>query len=81
MPNAVTFVVVLYARSHSRMMDEGIGHFNAMDKDFGVVPGAEHYACMVDLLGLAGRLGNAMKPIKNAYITYPHCVDSTAKCS
>ena len=63
-PDGVTFVVVLYACSHSGMVDQGINYFNSMKKDFGVVPGAEHYVCMVDLLGRAGRLDEAMELIK-----------------
>ncbi|KAI4365696.1 hypothetical protein MLD38_021660 [Melastoma candidum] len=63
-PDDVTFVVLLYACSHAGMVDEGVEYFNNMEKDFGVVPRAEHYACMVDLLGRAGRLGEAVKIIK-----------------
>ncbi|XP_061357917.1 pentatricopeptide repeat-containing protein At5g16860 [Gastrolobium bilobum] len=62
-PDGITFLVVLYACSHSGMVDHGINFFYRMSKDFGVDPGAEHYACMVDLLGRAGRLGEAMKLI------------------
>lgn len=64
-PDGVTFVVVLYACSHSGMVDEGMEYFNSMERDFGIVPSVEHYACMVDLLGRAGRVGEAMKLIKN----------------
>lgn len=63
--DGVTFVVLLYACSHSGMVDQGSDYFNAMEKDFGVEPGVEHYACMVDLIGRAGRLGESMKLIKN----------------
>ncbi|CAL8167243.1 unnamed protein product [Prunus armeniaca] len=63
-PDGVTFVVVLYACSHSGMVDEGMRYFNSMSTDFGVVPGAEHYACMVDILGRAGRLDAALALIK-----------------
>ncbi|MCI76728.1 pentatricopeptide repeat-containing protein, partial [Trifolium medium] len=56
-PDGITFLVVLYACSHSGMADRGINLFYRMSKDFGIEPGAEHYACMVDLLGRAGRLG------------------------
>ncbi|KAL5548449.1 hypothetical protein UlMin_003680 [Ulmus minor] len=63
-PDGVTFVVVLYACSHSGMVDEGLRYFNKMSKDFGITPGVEHYACMVDLLGRAGRLGDAVKLIR-----------------
>ncbi|KAK7320118.1 hypothetical protein RJT34_04852 [Clitoria ternatea] len=62
-PDGITFLVVLYACSHSGMVDQGIDFFYRMRKDFSVDPGAEHYACMVDLLGRAGRLGEAMKLI------------------
>ncbi|KAG6438110.1 hypothetical protein SASPL_103046 [Salvia splendens] len=62
--DGVTFVVLLYSCSHSGIVDQGISYFNRM-KDFGVVPEAEHYACMVDLLGRAGRLDDAMKLIRD----------------
>lgn len=63
-PDSITFVVVLYACSHSGMVDQGIKYFNGMSKEFGVVPRVEHYACMVDLLGRAGRLKKALKLIE-----------------
>ncbi|KAK7273426.1 hypothetical protein RIF29_14475 [Crotalaria pallida] len=62
-PDGITFLVVLYACSHSGMVDHGINFFYNMSNYYGVPPGAEHYACMVDLLGRAGRLDEAMKLI------------------
>ena len=62
-PDGITFLVLLYACSHSGMVDQGTDFFNRMRKEFGVDPGPEHYACMVDLWGRAGRLGEAMKLI------------------
>ncbi|KAI5568676.1 hypothetical protein BDE02_12G030000 [Populus trichocarpa] len=62
--DGVTLLVVLYACSHSGMIDQGIKFFNSMSKEFGVIPGQEHYACMVDLLGRAGRLNEAMELIE-----------------
>ncbi|XP_055827839.1 pentatricopeptide repeat-containing protein At5g16860 [Solanum dulcamara] len=62
--DGVTFLVVLYACSHSGMVEQGMNYFNNMKGDFGVVPGAEHYACMIDILGRAGRLDEAMKLIE-----------------
>ncbi|KAI7725837.1 hypothetical protein M8C21_005392 [Ambrosia artemisiifolia] len=61
--DGVTFVVVLYACSHSGLVDKGLEYFETMTQEFGVVPGVEHYACMVDLLGRAGRLEKAMEII------------------
>ncbi|KAJ4834207.1 hypothetical protein Tsubulata_020561, partial [Turnera subulata] len=63
-PDGVTLLVVLYACSHSGLVDQGIKYFDGMNKEFGVVPEAEHYACMVDLLGRTGRLDDAMNLIQ-----------------
>ncbi|KAI4297377.1 hypothetical protein L6164_037271 [Bauhinia variegata] len=64
-PDGITFLVLLYACSHSGMVDHGMNYFHRMITDFGVAPGAEHYACMVDLLGRAGRLDEALNLINN----------------
>ncbi|KAJ8899260.1 hypothetical protein K2173_017292 [Erythroxylum novogranatense] len=55
-PDHVTFVAVLSACSHVGLLDEGFEHFKAMTKVYGLYPLIEHYSCMVDLLGRAGRL-------------------------
>ncbi|KAG6494981.1 hypothetical protein ZIOFF_042768 [Zingiber officinale] len=60
-PDEVTFVGVLSACSHAGMVDEGLKFFYSMSKDYSITPVAEHYACMVDLLGRAGRLAEAVK--------------------
>lgn len=62
-PDGITYLVVLYACSHSGMVDLGISYFNSMRKDYGLSAGVEHYACMVDLLGRAGRLDEAQELI------------------
>ncbi|KAF5469247.1 hypothetical protein F2P56_013335 [Juglans regia] len=63
-PDGVTLVVALYACSHTGMVEKGIQYFNDMREEFAVVPGVEHYACMVDLLGRAGRLDEALRLIE-----------------
>ncbi|XP_077228940.1 pentatricopeptide repeat-containing protein At5g16860-like [Tasmannia lanceolata] len=63
-PDGVTFLVVLYACSHSGMVDHGLNYFTSMSRDFGVAAGVEHYACMVDILGRAGRLDEARELIE-----------------
>ncbi|XP_047328760.1 pentatricopeptide repeat-containing protein At5g16860 [Impatiens glandulifera] len=60
----VSFIVVLYACSHSGLVEEGIRYFNRMKDEFGVVPKVEHYACMVDLLGRSGRFDEVTKIIE-----------------
>jgi pentatricopeptide repeat protein len=63
-PDGVTLVVVLYACSHTGMIERGMNYFNGMSEEFGIVPGVEHYACMVDLLGRAGCLYEALKLVE-----------------
>ncbi|KAL0456743.1 UNVERIFIED_CONTAM: Pentatricopeptide repeat-containing protein, mitochondrial [Sesamum latifolium] len=41
------------------MVDKGIEIFNSMVNDHSVEPSAEHYSCIVDMLGRAGRLKEA----------------------
>ncbi|CAI9271052.1 unnamed protein product [Lactuca saligna] len=62
--DGVTFLVILYACSHSGLVNEGMECFDAMTKEFKIVPRVEHYACMVDLFGRAGQLEKAMEVIK-----------------
>eukprot|EP01018_Ginkgo_biloba_P008643 Gb_28762 [translate_table: standard] len=58
-PNHITFVGVLSACSHVGLVDKGLYYFDCMSGDYGVTPIAEHYTCIVDLLGRAGRLDEA----------------------
>ncbi|XP_051138208.1 putative pentatricopeptide repeat-containing protein At1g56570 isoform X2 [Andrographis paniculata] len=60
-PTAVTFLCVLFACSHSGLIEEGLQFFWSMEKDYGIVPKMEHYACVVDLLGRVGRLAEAFE--------------------
>ncbi|KAI5063622.1 hypothetical protein GOP47_0022169 [Adiantum capillus-veneris] len=59
-PNAVTFVVVLRACSQTGSYSQSQTFFEAMSKNFGIVPGLEHHACVVDLLGRVGHLNEAV---------------------
>ncbi|KAI3667746.1 hypothetical protein L6452_42815 [Arctium lappa] len=62
-PNAVTFTNLLCACSHTGLVEEGRDFFKKMQAVYGVVPGVKHYACMVDMLGRAGRLDEAIELI------------------
>ncbi|KAE8674051.1 Pentatricopeptide repeat-containing protein [Hibiscus syriacus] len=64
-PDGITFLVLLYVCSHSGMVDQGIRFFESMHSEYDVISGLEHYACMVDLLGRAGRFDQALKLIKD----------------
>ncbi|MQL87602.1 hypothetical protein Taro_020152 [Colocasia esculenta] len=58
-PNEVTFTSIISACSHAGLLEEGQGYFNLMKIVYGIEPGLNHYACMVDLLGRAGKLTEA----------------------
>ncbi|URE44140.1 Pentatricopeptide repeat-containing protein [Musa troglodytarum] len=64
-PNEVTFIGVLSACSHRGLVDQGRYHFSSMFKDYSIRPKVEHYGCMVDLLGRAGMLEEAMLVIES----------------
>ncbi|KAK0606286.1 hypothetical protein LWI29_036185 [Acer saccharum] len=68
-PNAVTFTNVLCAGSHSGLVEEGMMFFNQIEPVYGVVPGVKHYACMVDILGCADLLEEAVEFIEKMPIT------------
>ncbi|XP_057870927.2 pentatricopeptide repeat-containing protein At2g22070 [Cryptomeria japonica] len=59
-PNHVTFVSVLFACSHAGLVDVGCKYFNCMRYLYCITPIVDHYICMVDLLGRAGYLGEAL---------------------
>ncbi|XP_068649630.1 pentatricopeptide repeat-containing protein At3g12770-like [Aristolochia californica] len=59
-PDEVTFLGVLSACSYSGLVDEGLLIFRKM-VNYRVKPREEHYTCVVDLLGRAGRLREAEK--------------------
>ncbi|CAN6453813.1 unnamed protein product [Victoria cruziana] len=64
-PDDITFVSLLSACSHAGLVDEGFAYFDCMSREYGIQPREEHYACMVDLLSRAGRLGEARDLINN----------------
>ncbi|KAL2517332.1 Pentatricopeptide repeat-containing protein [Abeliophyllum distichum] len=63
-PDEVTFVSLLSGCSHAGMTVEGQLLFDRMQAEFGIVPNLEHYACLVDMLGRAGKIEEAMQVVK-----------------
>lgn len=63
-PDDITFLGVLYACSHTGLVNEGRQYFNSMRDHYGIVPSIKHYGCIVDLLGRAGLLDEAYKLIE-----------------
>ncbi|XP_057953122.1 pentatricopeptide repeat-containing protein At5g59600 [Malania oleifera] len=63
-PDHLTFTAVLTACSHAGMVELGQILFHSMQDKYRIKPRLEHYTCMVDLLGRAGRLAGAYDLIK-----------------
>jgi pentatricopeptide repeat protein len=59
-PNHVTLLSVLSACCHSGLVVEGWHFFHSMSQSYQITPSMEHYSCMVDLLGRAGYLNEAL---------------------
>ncbi|KAI4301326.1 hypothetical protein L6164_034614 [Bauhinia variegata] len=64
-PDNITFVSLLTACSHGGLVSKGREYFDTMERNYGIKPQREHYACMIDLLGRAGLLEEAYKLITN----------------
>ncbi|CAN6443024.1 unnamed protein product [Victoria cruziana] len=69
-PNEVTFTNLLSACSHSGLVNAGRNYFHLMLPIYGIEPKIEHYGCMVDMLGRAGLLKEAVELINSMPITH-----------
>ncbi|KAK9119433.1 hypothetical protein Scep_017526 [Stephania cephalantha] len=70
-PNEVTFVSVLRGCTVVGLVEEGEKHFKSMTQVYNVEAKLEHFGCMVDLYGRAGRLDEAIEFINNMPVK-PH---------
>ncbi|OMP08700.1 hypothetical protein COLO4_06195 [Corchorus olitorius] len=59
LPDRITFLTVLSACSHAGLVKEGQYYFNSMHRLYGITPGEDHYARLVDLLSRAGKFSEA----------------------
>ncbi|XP_074370651.1 putative pentatricopeptide repeat-containing protein At3g11460, mitochondrial [Apium graveolens] len=64
-PDKTVFVSVLSACSHAGLTERGLKYFDLMKKKYRLQPGSEHYSCVVDLMGRAGRLQEARELIES----------------
>lgn len=60
-PDARTFVLVLSACANADAIEEGFIHFDSMHKEYGIEPSTEHYVGLIELLGCAGQLNEAVE--------------------
>ncbi|KAB1996925.1 hypothetical protein ES319_D13G265000v1 [Gossypium barbadense] len=63
-PDYMTFIAVLSACSHAGLIELGKSLFNSIQEKYEISLRVEHYACLVDLLGRAGKLDEAYDVIK-----------------
>lgn len=72
LPDEITMIAVLQACRYSGFYEVGYKLYDAMGTRYGLIPGIEHHACMVDLLGRAGNLPKALQFInKSAFANSP----------
>ncbi|KQK21938.1 hypothetical protein BRADI_1g64080v3 [Brachypodium distachyon] len=64
-PDGITYIGVLTACSYTGKVKEGREIFNSMGMNSSIRLGAAHYSCMVDLLGRAGLVDEALDLINN----------------
>ncbi|GFP88488.1 pentatricopeptide repeat-containing protein at4g02750 [Phtheirospermum japonicum] len=62
-PDGITFTGVLSACSHAGFVKKGRMLFDSMRIAYGLEPTSEHYCCLVDMLGRAGLVDEAMKVV------------------
>lgn len=65
-PDGITFVSILMACSHAGLVKEGWEFFESLRNDYPSELTINHYACMVDLLGRADNVDEAVDLIKKA---------------
>ncbi|KAK7380184.1 hypothetical protein VNO78_32665 [Psophocarpus tetragonolobus] len=63
-PDEVTFIGLLNACTHGGLVEKGYSYFEMMVREYGIEPQIEHYGCLIDLLGRAGRFDEAMDVVK-----------------
>ncbi|KAK7835010.1 pentatricopeptide repeat-containing protein [Quercus suber] len=63
-PDEVTFVGLLNACTHGGLVEKGFSYFELMTRDYKIEPQIQHYGCLIDLLGRAGRFEEAMEVVR-----------------
>ncbi|XP_023771825.1 putative pentatricopeptide repeat-containing protein At5g37570 [Lactuca sativa] len=63
-PDDVAFTVILTACSHADLVEDGCHFFHSMVNEYALSPSPDHYACIVNLLGRAGKLREAYDILK-----------------
>ncbi|KAJ9550279.1 hypothetical protein OSB04_014324 [Centaurea solstitialis] len=67
-PDFITFIGLLFACSHSGLVDRARYYFDSMVNVYRINPGPDHYACMIDLFGRSGKIHEAEKLLNEMVI-------------
>ncbi|XWS40776.1 hypothetical protein CRYUN_Cryun17cG0024500 [Craigia yunnanensis] len=62
-PDAVTFISLLNACTHGGLVEKGRAYFVLMTSSYNIEPRIDHYGCLIDLLGRAGKFEEALEVI------------------
>ncbi|XP_010498459.1 PREDICTED: pentatricopeptide repeat-containing protein At1g20230-like [Camelina sativa] len=73
-PDFISFTSLLSSCGQVGLTDEGWKYFSMMSEEYGIKPRLEHYSCMVNLLGRAGKLQEAYDLIKEMPFEPDSCV-------
>ncbi|CAF2082381.1 unnamed protein product [Brassica napus] len=64
-PNGITLLAVLTACARSKLVELGVKLFSSVCGEYKISPTSEHYGCLVDLMGRAGLLADAVNFVKS----------------
>ncbi|KAF9609016.1 hypothetical protein IFM89_012355 [Coptis chinensis] len=67
LPDRITLAGVLLACSQRGLLSEGSIIFSSMEEKYGVTPGVEHYACLVDMMCRMDKLTEAMEIVERMH--------------
>uniref|UniRef100_A0A453ENK7 Pentatricopeptide repeat-containing protein n=3 Tax=Aegilops tauschii TaxID=37682 RepID=A0A453ENK7_AEGTS len=79
-PNAITFVAVLSACNHGKMVEEGRRYFEMMVSECKIRPRIKHYGCMVDILARAGFIKEALDVVSGELPARCHHLEEPTRC-
>ncbi|KAI5063608.1 hypothetical protein GOP47_0022155 [Adiantum capillus-veneris] len=66
-PDEVTLLSLLTACCHAGLVSKGLMLFEAMNTEFSLHPSFNHFNCMLDLLGRAGQLHEAVLMLRRSF--------------
>ncbi|KAI3471174.1 hypothetical protein Pfo_027837 [Paulownia fortunei] len=64
-PDSITLLTVLFACNQGGLVDMGVEYFHSLRELYDIKPQLNHYNLLVDLLGRAGRLEEAVSMLKS----------------